>query len=306
MYFSTAVMQTHYKRGMDDIPEYSSAFAGSVLHGSKPADYTAGTSEADPDWVPIPAGSIEMVVENLTDPGILLTRDSDNAIDCTPLTLLSEVGQYYYRPLTEKESAFAERYADKFWHFKSWSLLPRKAFSRLLPGLKIDLQSRLPSLVEIFSWIWTKRLQKKIVKESNRYAVEKDPTAGQLLDGPLWKRRITMRDFRKFCGICAFMAVHCQPTVRDFWNVQSEALYCEEVASTISRNRFQFILSSLNVVMKSSIVKDRADSLYDPIGHVRWMLDDLVRNFNFAWNASCYLCVDECMVSYNGQYCNFK
>ena len=74
----------------------------------------------------------------------------------------------------------------------------------------------------------------------------------------------------------------------------------------MSQNRFQFILSNLHVVPKSSIVKDRADSLYDPIGHVQWMLDELIQNFNSAWNASCYLCVDECMVTYNGQYYNFN
>jgi hypothetical protein len=36
------------------------------------------------------------------------------------------------------------------------------------------------------------------------------------------------------------------------------------------------------------------------------MMDELVQNFNSSWSASSYLCVDECMVAYNGQYYSFK
>ena len=67
----------------------------------------------------------------------------------------------------------------------------------------------------------------------------------------------------------------------------------------MSRNQFQFILSSLHLVPKGSIVKNRADPKYDPKGHVRLMMDDLVKNLKFVWSASNYLCVDECIVAYN-------
>jgi hypothetical protein len=74
----------------------------------------------------------------------------------------------------------------------------------------------------------------------------------------------------------------------------------------MSRNRFQFILSSLHVVPKTSLVRDKDDPAYDPIGHIRWLMDDLVTNFNSVWSASPFLYVDECMVAYNGQYYSFK
>jgi hypothetical protein len=160
--------------------------------------------------------------------------------------------------------------------------------------------------MEIFSWIWSERLQRKIVKESNNYAALKDPSAAQVNIGPLWKRRLTLSDFRKWCSICAFMGVRSQPAVRDFWNVQTKALYCDEVFQTMSRNKFQFILANLHLVSKNLLVRDKADSSYDPIGQVRWLLDNLVSNFNHAWNTSSFLCMDECMVAYNGQYSSFK
>lgn len=53
-------------------------------------------------------------------------------------------------------------------------------------------------------------------------------------------------------------------------------------------------------------MKDKGDSRYDPIGHVCWLMDELVANFNKVWSASSYVYVDECMVAYNGQYYNFK
>jgi hypothetical protein len=83
-------------------------------------------------------------------------------------------------------------------------------------------------------------------------------------------------------------------------------MYSEEVSKTMSRNRFQFIMRSLHLVPKTSIVKEKTDPRYDPIGPVRWMMDDLMQNFNTVWSASSFLCVDECMVGYNGQYCSFK
>jgi hypothetical protein len=58
--------------------------------------------------------------------------------------------------------------------------------------------------------------------------------------------------------------------------------------------------------MKGFLVQDRTDPRYDSIGQIRWLLDNLVRNYQRAWNASPFLCVDECMVSYNGKYCWFK
>ena len=119
VHFSIAVMQAHHKRCMGYKPFYSLASEGSNPHGFRPEENTPINAKPDPNLVSIPAGSNEMVVDNLGDPGGMSTGDSDNAMDCTAVNLLSKVGQYYYRSLIEKESAFAERYIHKYWHFKS-------------------------------------------------------------------------------------------------------------------------------------------------------------------------------------------
>jgi hypothetical protein len=151
------------------------------------------------------------------------TGDSEYCSDSDAQYVLVELGNYCFGPLTERESTFAQRYTDTFWHAHSWQLLPRQAFFGPPPGLKVDVGGRLPSPLEIFNWIWTERVQRKIVKESNNYAALKDPSATKVVGVAQWKSRITLRNFCKWCGICAFMVVRSQPSVRDFRNVQTNA-----------------------------------------------------------------------------------
>jgi hypothetical protein len=280
------VFYTHYKRSMGGPQKFQETSTATAEQSTTMPEALVPGSESDPDWIPVfDAITGDVGSTRALHPGFS-TGDSDNGDDSNVLNILSEVGNYCFGPLNEKDSAFANRYADNFWHARSWRLHPRQTFSGPPAGIKIDIGDRIPTPLEIFTWMWTERLQRKIVKESNKYAALKDGAAAQVRDGPLWKRRITLGDFRKWCGIYAFMAVRCQPSVRDFWSVQSDALYCEDVSSTMSRNRFQFILSSLHLVPKGSIVKDRGDSSYDPIAHIRWMMEELIENFNAVWNTS--------------------
>jgi hypothetical protein len=92
------------------------------------------------------------------------------------------------------------------------------------------------------------------------------------------------------------MAVHEQPSIRDYWSYQTEALHCKEVAGCLSRNRFQYILKCLHVARKTNLVYEKKGPRYDPLGQVRWLLDRLIKNFQAHWNGFEYLCVDESMV----------
>jgi hypothetical protein len=67
--------------------------------------------------------------------------------------------------------------------------------------------------------------------------------------------------------------------MKDYWSLKTEALHCDEVASSLSRNCFQYILKCLHVVKKSTMVKDQKDPHYDPLAQVRWLLDQLKENF---------------------------
>jgi hypothetical protein len=83
-------------------------------------------------------------------------------------------------------------------------------------------------------------------------------------------------------------------------------LHCHEVAGSLSRNRFQYILKCLHIKKKSTLVQDNKDLGYDPLAQVRWLLDELKKKFQEIWSGSKFLCVDESMVAYNGKFCSFK
>lgn len=74
----------------------------------------------------------------------------------------------------------------------------------------------------------------------------------------------------------------------------------------MTRDRFLHILKCLHIQPKGSLIRDKLDKRYDPIGQIRWLLENLVKNYQKSWNSSPFLCVDESMVAYNGKYCSFK
>jgi hypothetical protein len=102
------------------------------------------------------------------------------------------------------------------------------------------------------------------------------------------------------------MAVREQPQMCDFWSYKTDSLYCDEVAGSLSRNRFQYILKCLHIKRKSTLVQDKKDLGYDPLAQVWWLLDKLNINFQENWSGFEFLCVNESMVAYNGKFCSFK
>ena len=219
--------------------------------------------------------------------------------------MLGGLGQYTAGPLREEDELFEARYAEQNWHGKYWTLQPRQQFCGPKPGSKIEYGEPIGP-VESFLDIWSDGIQRKIVKESNAYAEWRDPTTGRRKGRLEIQGKITLKEHRQWLGICILMAVRTQPRMRDFWAVRSDVLHCKQVASTMPRKRFLYLLQCLHIVSKESLTYDRADHRYDPIGQIRWLLDNLVANFQTLWNASPYLCVDESMVQYNGRYCSFK
>jgi hypothetical protein len=110
-------------------------------------------------------------------------------------------------------------------------------------------------------------------------------------------------EFRKWIEIVILMGVRHQPCMRDYWRLADEVLYCKDIASTMSRGRFEYIKRCLYLVDNSTYVSDKTNPRWDPIGKMRW---HLITSFNQHMNPSPYMCVDESMIAYNGRFCGFK
>jgi hypothetical protein len=99
----------------------------------------AAPSDSDPDWMSVFENwSVDTGGPFNTNPAFS-TGDSDYASDSKMVSIIAEVGDYCFGPLTERESVFAKRYEEQFWHARSWQLLPRNPFYGPIAGLKVDV-----------------------------------------------------------------------------------------------------------------------------------------------------------------------
>jgi hypothetical protein len=112
-----------------------------------------------------------------------------------------------------------------------------------------------------------------------------------------------LKEHRQFIGICALMGLRQQPSYQDYWRRSSSTLYCNEVAKTMTREQFQHLLRLIHVTNKDTFVTDKSSPKYDPIGKIRWLLENLVKNYRAHFNPSEFICADESMIQYNGRYC---
>lgn len=102
---------------------------------------------------------------------------------------------------------------------------------------------------------WKTKIPRRLAEESSRYVDWVDPI-NHKRKGGLHKQPRNTKGIRKFNGICALMDVRDQPSTRDYWT-KSSPLYCEEVALTMSRNRFQHTMRVIHLTPNNFYVKDK-------------------------------------------------
>jgi hypothetical protein len=73
----------------------------------------------------------------------------------------------------------------------------------------------------------------------------------------------------------------------------------------MSRERFDHLLKLIHVTNNKNFVMDKSSPDYDPIGKIRWLLENLVKNYRAHFNPGEFIYVDESMIQYNGCYYGF-
>lgn len=125
----------------------------------------------------------------------------------------------------------------------------------------------------------------KIVFQSNMYAVQKGKTLNLIED-----------DFLCFLGINFLMGYHQLPNLQSYWNTNRD-LNVSLVSESMSRNRFQEILSYLHVNDNSLLSKDNKDKIYK----VRPSLEMLNNQFRFLYYGTRTFSLDESVVKFKGR-----
>lgn len=113
-------------------------------------------------------------------------------------------------------------------------------------------------------------------------------------------------EFHAFVGLNFLMGYHKLPSWKDYWST-SEDFCLPIIGKTMSRNRFDEILSNLHVNDNAKIPKDNKDRLYK----LRPMIDGLNNKFQQLYHGTRQLSVDESMILFKGrnvmkQYCPMK
>lgn len=124
-----------------------------------------------------------------------------------------------------------------------------------------------------------------IVQQSNLYAVQKN----KILD-------LKKGELLAFIGINFLMGYHKLPSWRHYWS-ESDDLRVSIVRKTMSRNRFDAILSNLHVADNSLIPKWNKDRLFK----LRPMIDSLNEKFGIVYHGTRQLSVDESMILFKGR-----
>ena len=138
--------------------------------------------------------------------------------------------------------------------------------------------------IEYFSKLLDQSMLDKIVEESNKYAIQKNP------DKPL---RLTSSELEQFIGILYVMSLVKMPSSRMYW---SKEFIFEKVAQAISVNRFEQIKNFLHINDNQSCPENCVDKLYK----LRPLIDYLKKKF-MQIKPMEKLCIDEQMVPFKGK-----
>jgi hypothetical protein len=268
--------------------------------------YLSSSGSLD-DWEPCNSRSTS--VDRVSDDGqseadSKANQGSESELEELHQNPLGHIG-VYSTMLNEETKSWVDKYHEQNWHAESWQLLPRQKFVGPQPGPRACLVGAVKSPVEYFLLYWNDVIQRKLVYESNSYALSWCSKTKKLKGGIGNGKPITLKEHRHFIGICALMGVRKQPHYRDYWCRSSSTLYCEEVAKTMLRERFDHLLKLIHVTNNKNFVMDKSSPDYGPIGKIKWLLENLVKNYRVHFNPGEFICVDESMIQYKGRYYGF-
>jgi hypothetical protein len=98
---------------------------------------------------------------------------------------------------------------------------------------------RLPSILGLFDKFWSQKMQKRIVRESNRYASEViDVTDGRTRGGMEWTP-LGSEEFRAYLSICLLMGLKKLPSTRLYWSRDEPLFHCLVISQTMTRDRYE-------------------------------------------------------------------
>jgi hypothetical protein len=203
----------------------------------------------------------------------------------------------------EGHDTMTARFATHTWEKNGPSYgSPPLEFTGPEPGCTLPY-GRLASLLGLFDKLWSLKLQRYIVRESNRYASEVLDVQARATRGGLEWKPLCLDEFRAYIAICLFMGLKKLPSRRLYWSKDEALFQCPLISHLMTRNRYELITRCLHVANAPADVQDRSSSKYDKLHKLRWMIDEVRNRYQAMWSPNQQMTVDEGMIMYKGKYC---
>jgi hypothetical protein len=138
---------------------------------------------------------------------------------------------------------------------------------------------RLPSLMGLLEKFWSNTVERRIVRETNRYASEVlDNTNGNTRRGLQWTP-LGLQEFRAYIAMTLFMGVKKLPSTRLYWSRNEALFHCSVISQLMTRERYELITRCLHVANAPAHIMDHGSTTYDKLHKVRWLVDEVRDRF---------------------------
>lgn len=137
------------------------------------------------------------------------------------------------------EGCFESRYADGHWDSLSTTLEgDRETFLGPQLGPTRRPSRRRIAVHEFFETFWLESDLQIICHETNKYALQESVDHPGMLNGRGRWQHLTVIELKAWLGVCIFMGLKQQPTIRSFWS-KRRFYGCSVIKHVMSRPRFE-------------------------------------------------------------------
>lgn len=144
--------------------------------------------------------------------------------------------------------------------------------------------------IDYFEKVLDKPILDKIVKETNRYAEQKQSKN--------WDD-ITVDELKATVGMFILMGIHKLPSLKCYWSFD-EILRVEAVAKVMPLNRYKKIIENVHCNDNTNIF-EKTHPKYDKLHKLRPLIDMLNANIGKVYKPSSFYTVDESMIAFKGR-----
>ncbi len=159
---------------------------------------------------------------------------------------------------------------------------------------------------EFFQQFLTNELVEHITFQSNLYNTQRatrgyQPPTKKRGSGTLHgqAKPVTEQELRQVLGIVLYMGVHKLPNRRMYW---SSKTFVPLIANSMTRNRFEEILSILHFNNNEMACTDPADASYDKLFKLKPLIDHFRKVFKGSLCPETMQSIDEMMIPFKGRH----